>query len=142
MIKVFYNSHGLSYTTFEFSDLKLSDPIVTADGFNLTISLQITNTGAIAGSEVAQVYVTLPTTYELTHPPLQLKGFSKVNLEPGKSEVVQVQLDKYAVSYWDDRFSTWAVEKGEYLIRAGPSSDRLGLEATFIVEKGFEWQGI
>ncbi|KAJ7677968.1 beta-glucosidase [Mycena polygramma] len=134
--------HGLSYTTFEFSDFKLSGPTVSADEFNLTVSLQITNTGAVAGSEVAQVYVTLPTTSELTHPPLQLKGFAKVNVEPGKSEVVQIQLDKYAVSYWDDRFSTWVVEQGEYLIRAGPSSDRLSLTATFVVEKGFEWQGI
>lgn len=108
----------------------------------MTVSLQITNTGAVAGSEVAQVYVTLPATSELTHPPLQLKGFAKVNIEPGKSEVVQIQLDKYAVSYWDDRFSTWAVEKGEYLVRAGPSSDKLSLEATFVIEKGFEWQGI
>ncbi|KAJ6551199.1 glycoside hydrolase family 3 protein [Mycena capillaripes] len=139
---LFAFGHGLSYTTFEFSDFKLSPPTVSAKEFNLTVSLQITNTGAVAGSEVAQVYVTLPTTSELTHPPLQLKGFVKVNLEPGKAEVVQIQLDKYAVSYWDDRFSTWTVEKGEYLIRAGPSSDKLSLQATFVIEKGFEWQGI
>ncbi|KAJ6482510.1 beta-glucosidase [Mycena sanguinolenta] len=139
---LFAFGHGLSYTTFEFSDLKLSKPTVSADEFNLTVSLRLANTGTIAGFEVAQIYVTLPTTSELTHPSLQLKGFAKVNLEPGKSETVEVQLDKYAVSYWDDRFSTWAVEKGEYLIRAGPSSDRLSLEATFVVEKGFEWRGI
>ncbi|KAJ7041012.1 beta-glucosidase [Mycena alexandri] len=137
-----FSPTGLSYTTFEFSDLKLSQPVVTADSFNLTVSLEITNTGTVAGSEVAQVYVTLPTTSELTHPPLQLKGFAKVKLEPGKSETVTIELDKYAVSYWDDRFSTWAVEKGEYLIRAGSSSDLLVLDATFAVEKGFEWRGI
>jgi beta-glucosidase len=136
------NSHGLSYTTFDFSDFKLSEPIVSANGFSLTVSLKITNTGTVAGSEVAQVYVTLPTTSELSHPPLQLKGFAKVNIEPGSSEVVEIELDKYAVSYWDDRFSTWAVEKGEYLIRAGPSSDRLSLEKVFVIEKGFEWRGI
>ncbi|KAJ7251130.1 beta-glucosidase [Mycena haematopus] len=139
---LFAFGHGLSYTTFDFSDIQLSKPTVSADEFNLTVSLQITNTGAVAGSEVAQIYVTLPTTSELTHPPLQLKGFAKVNLEPGKSEMVEVQLDKYAVSYWDDRFSTWVVEKGEYLIRAGPSSDQLSLEETFVVEKAFEWRGI
>ncbi|KAJ7779235.1 beta-glucosidase [Mycena metata] len=139
---LFAFGHGLSYTTFEFSNLKLSQPVVTADSFSLTVSLEITNTGSIAGSEVAQIYVTLPTTFEVTHPPLQLKGFAKVNLEPGKSETVKIELDKYAVSYWDDRFSTWAVEKGEYLIRAGSSSDLLALEAAFAVEKGFEWRGI
>ncbi|KAJ7472420.1 beta-glucosidase [Mycena galericulata] len=134
--------HGLSYTTFKFDDLQLSKPVVSSDKFDLTVSLQITNTGDVAGSEVAQVYVTLPTTSDLTHPPLQLKGFAKVNLEPGKSETVKIHLDKYAVSYWDDRFTTWTVEKGEYLIRAGPSSDQLSLKATFAVDKGFEWRGI
>ncbi|KAF8201332.1 beta-glucosidase [Mycena galopus ATCC 62051] len=131
-----------SFGHFHSENGKLSKPEVSCDQFKLTVSLQITNTGAIAGSEVAQVYVTLPTTSELTHPPLQLKGFAKVNLEPGKSEVVEIELDKYAVSYWDDRFSTWAVERGEYLVRAGPSSDQLALEATFAIEKGFEWRGI
>ncbi|KAF7330642.1 Glycoside hydrolase family 3 protein [Mycena sanguinolenta] len=139
---LFAFGHGLSYTTFEFSNLKLSKPTESADDINLTASLQITNTGPVTGSEVAQIYVTLPATSELTHPPLQLKGFAKVNLEPGKSETVEVQLDKYAVSYWDDRFTTWTVEKGEYLVRAGPSSDLLSLGATFVVEKGFEWRGI
>ncbi|KAJ6598236.1 beta-glucosidase [Mycena vulgaris] len=139
---LFAFGHGLSYTSFKFSDLQLSQPIVTTDEFNMTVSLQITNTGDVAGSEVAQVYVTHPTTSDLTHAPLQLKGFVKVKLEPGKSETVQIKLDKYAVSYWDDRFSTWTVEKGEYLIRVGPSSDQLCLEAKFAVEKGFEWQGI
>ncbi|KAJ7100754.1 beta-glucosidase [Mycena belliarum] len=134
--------HGLSYTTFEFSDLRLSKPTVSSDEVNMNVSLQITNTGAVAGSEVAQVYVTLPTTSELTHPPLHLKGFAKVTLEPGASTTVRIELDKYAVSYWDDRFTTWAVEKGEYLIRVGPSSDQLPLEAAFVIEKGFEWRGL
>lgn len=110
-------SHGLSYTSFGFANLQLSKPVVSSDEFNLNVSLQITNTGDVAGSEVAQVYVTLPTTSDLTHPPLQLKGFAKVNLESGKSETVQIQLDKYAVSYWDARFTTWTVEAGEYLVR-------------------------
>ncbi|KAJ7705594.1 beta-glucosidase [Mycena rosella] len=139
---LFAFGHGLSYTSFEFSNLQLSQPVVSSDAFDLVVSLQIANTGAVAGSEVAQVYVTLPTTSDLTHPPLQLKGFAKVKLEPGKSETVQIKLDKYAVSYWDDRFTTWAVEQGEYLVRVGPSSDQLSLEATFVIKKGFEWRGI
>ncbi|KAK7052101.1 glycoside hydrolase family 3 protein [Favolaschia claudopus] len=139
---LFAFGHGLSYTTFRFSDLKLSNQSVSADQFNLAVSLRIENTGSIAGSEIAQLYITLPTTSALTHPPLQLKGFAKVNLEPGAGQVVEIQLDKYAVSYWDDRFSTWAVEKGEYLIRAGPASDQLPLSASFVIDKGFEWRGI
>ncbi|KAJ6616680.1 glycoside hydrolase family 3 protein [Mycena sp. CBHHK59/15] len=139
---LFAFGHGLSYTTFDFANLQLSQPTVTSDQFNLVVSVDITNTGDVAGSEVVQLYISLPTTSELTHPPLQLKGFAKVKLEPGKSETVQIQLDKYAVSYWDDRFTTWVVEQGEYLLRVGSSSDRLHLAETFAVEKGFEWRGI
>ncbi|KAJ7621338.1 beta-glucosidase [Roridomyces roridus] len=136
--------HGLSYTTFEFSNLKLSAPSVSPSTgeFSLTVSMDVTNTGSVAGAEVAQIYISLPRTSELTHVPLQLKGFSKVLLEPGQTASASVELDKYAVSYWDDRFSTWVVEKGEYGVKVGAGSDRLGLEAVFGVEKGFEWQGL
>lgn len=134
--------HGLSYTIFKFSSLKLSAPPVSPSEFNLDVSLNISNMGSVAGAEVAQIYITLPLTSELTHPPLQLKGFAKVWLEPGQTQSVSVHLDKYSVSYWDDRYNTWAVEKGEYLVRVGPGSDKLPLQASFVVERGFEWQGI
>ncbi|KAF7299413.1 Glycoside hydrolase family 3 protein [Mycena indigotica] len=139
---LFAFGHGLSYTTFDLSDLQVSKPVVSASDVELTVSLQVTNTGSIAGSEVAQVYVTLPKTSVLTHPPLQLKGFAKVRLEPGKSEVVNITLDKYAVSYWEERFSTWVVEKGEYGLRVGPSSDQLALQASFTLDRGLEWRGL
>ncbi|KAJ7220655.1 beta-glucosidase [Mycena pura] len=139
---LFAFGHGLSYTTFDLSSLQLSQPTVTSDEFNLTVSLRIANTGGVAGAEVVQVYVTFPDMSGLTHPPLQLKGFAKVMLEPGQSEVVNIQLDKYAVSYWEERFATWVVEKGEYLVQVGNSSDRLGLQAKFVLERGFEWRGL
>jgi beta-glucosidase len=85
----------------------------------------------------------LPETSNVTHPPLQLKAFAKVrDLKPGGSERVELRLDKYAVSYWDDQFHTWTVERGDYRVRVGTSSDNLLLEATFVVAKGFEWRGI
>ncbi|KAJ7070143.1 beta-glucosidase [Mycena amicta] len=139
---LFAFGHGLSYTTFELSNLELSKPVVTSSEVELTVSLKIANTGTVAGSEVAQVYVTLPQTSALTHPPLQLKGFAKVHLAPGESEVVSIALDKYAVSYWEERFSTWVVEKGEYVVRVGSSSDQLALRASFVLDKGFEWRGL
>jgi len=90
-----------------------------------------------------QLYVALPTTSSLTHPPLQLRAFAKVrDLVPGASEHVDLRLDKYAVSYWDDQFHTWSVERGDYGVRVGTSSDNLPLQATFTVVKGFEWTGI
>ena len=90
-----------------------------------------------------QLYIALPASSDLTHPPLQLKAFAKVrDLKPGASQRAELHLDKYAVSYWDDRFDTWSVEKGEYRVHVGASSDNLPLEATFNLVAGFEWKGI
>ncbi|PPQ73649.1 hypothetical protein CVT26_010607 [Gymnopilus dilepis] len=140
---LFAFGHGLSYTTFSLSDLKLSQPVVADGDFNLTITLSVSNTGAVKGSEVVQVYVSMPTTSDLSHPPLQLKDFAKVrDLAPGSSEQVHVKLDKYAVSYWSELYDTWAVEKGVYGVKIGTSSDRLSLSASFEVPVGFEWRGL
>ncbi|KAF8963765.1 beta-glucosidase [Flammula alnicola] len=135
--------HGLSYTTFTLSALTLSQPIITTGEFTLTASVKVTNIGSVAGSEVVQLYISLPSTSELTHPALQLKGFAKVrDIAPAVSETVQITLDKYAVSYWSELYNTWIVEKGVYGVKVGTSSDRLPLEATFGLSSGFEWNGI
>ncbi|OSD02184.1 glycoside hydrolase family 3 protein [Trametes coccinea BRFM310] len=137
--------HGLSYTTFEHSDLSLSEPKILGGDLSLTASVKVTNTGSVAGTDVVQLYVSYPTTSELTHPPLMLKAFAKVfDLAPGKSEVVHLALDKYAVSYWEDRISRWVVDDGEYVVRVGSSSapKALSLSATFKIGKRFEWNGL
>lgn len=123
--------------------MKLSEATVSNSEFNLTVSLSITNTGNIKGSQVVQVYISLPTTSELSHPALQLKGFAKVrDLAPGTSETVNIHLDKYAVSYWSELYNTWVVEKGVYGVKVGTGSDRLILDAIFDIKQGFEWRGI
>lgn len=72
-----------------------------------------------------------------------LKAFAKVrDLEPGKNEKVILRLDKYAVSYWEERIARWAVDAGEYKVRVGSSSENLPLEGSFKVVKGFEWNGL
>ncbi|PPQ85427.1 hypothetical protein CVT25_006319 [Psilocybe cyanescens] len=135
--------HGLSYTTFELKDLSLSQPSITGSEFSLTVSLNVTNTGTITGSEVVQIYIAAPTTSELSHPLLQLKGFSKVkDLAPGETKKVEVVLDKYAVSYWSEMYDTWAVERGVWGVKVGTASDKLPLEGTFEIVRGFEWKGI
>jgi beta-glucosidase len=89
------------------------------------------------------VYTSLPATPELTHPLLQLKGFTKVrDLVPGSKKHVEVVLDKYAVSYWNDIIDAWTVETGIYRLEIGTSSDCLSLGATFEVVKGFDWSGL
>ncbi|KAG6825905.1 hypothetical protein H0H92_001914 [Tricholoma furcatifolium] len=134
---------GLSYTTFSISDLQLSTPVISNSEVSITASVTVTNTGSVAGSEVVQLYVVPPATSDLTHASLQLKAFKKVrNLQPGASERVELSLDKYAVSYWEERFSTWTVEKGVYGVKVGASSDALKLDATFALSKGFEWNGL
>lgn len=136
---------GLSYTTFQYDGLKLSVPAYSAGNVAVTASVVVTNTGSVAGSDVVQLYVTLPATSELTHPPLMLKAFAKVrDLGPGKSEAVKLHLDKYAVSYWEARISRWVVERGEYTVRVGRSSapEDLGLSAKFVLDNGFEWNGL
>ncbi|THG97996.1 hypothetical protein EW026_g4112 [Hermanssonia centrifuga] len=142
---LFHFGQGLSYTTFQYSDLKLSKPTYSENDVSITASVTVTNTGDVAGSDVVQLYVTFPTTSELTHPPLMLKAFAKVrDLASGKSEAVNLQLDKYAVSYWEDRISRWVVESGEYVVRAGRSSapEDLTLETKLILDQGFEWNGL
>ena len=83
--------------------------------FRLGISITVENIGPVTGSEVVQVYISLPATSKLTHPPLQLKGFAKAHdLIPGNKEQLEVVLDKYAVSYWNVVKNAWTVEKGVY----------------------------
>jgi beta-glucosidase len=138
-------SHGLSYTKFSLSNLQLSEAVISGGEFRLAVSLTVENVGNVTGSEVVQVYVSLPATSGLTHPMLQLKGFAKVrDLVPGGKERrdVEVVLDKYAVSYWNDVVDAWMVEKGVYRVEVGTGSDCLSLGATFEVVKGFEWSGL
>jgi len=140
---LFAFGHGLSYTKFTLTNLKLSTPLISDGEFSLTASLSVSNTGRLTGSEAVQLYIAFPTISRLTHPPLQLKAFAKVyDLEPGKDQHVELQLNKYAVSYWDDLPNAWTVEKGEYGVYVGTSSDDLPLQSSFTVKNGFEWRGI
>lgn len=139
------NSHGLSYTKFQYSDLSISEPTYADGDIHIAATLRLTNTGSVTGSEAVQLYVTLPAAAEYTHPPLQLKAFEKIKgLEAGASKEVTLKLDKYAVSYWDEKYSTWNVDKGIYTVRVGGSSaeESLVLSAQFEVPKSFTWNGL
>ena len=143
MIFQICRSHGLSYSKFSLSNLQLSEAVVSGGDFRLVVSLTVENIGNVIGSEVVQVYISLPATSELTHPLLQLKGFTKVReLVPGNKENAEVVLDKYAVSYWNDIIDAWTVEKGVYRLEVGTGSDCLSLGATFEVTEGFDWSGL
>ncbi len=114
--------HGLSYTTFEYANLKLvrQDPKVVA-------SLTLRNAGNLAGKEVVQLYVH-DVASTLERPDKELKGFEKVYLDAGESKIVEISLDNEAFRYYDPEVSEWVLEPGEFIIKVGPSSRDIRLE--------------
>jgi len=138
-------SHGLSYTSFTLSDLKISEPTVSGDQFNATVIVTLTNTGSVAGSQVIQLYIGLPDTSDFTHPRWQLRAFEKVrDMRPGESRYITLALDRLSVSYWEKE---WIVEEGTYKVRVAFSSEEGADEGQeilgkFGISKGFEWVGL
>ena len=103
--------YGLSYTTFEYSDLKVNEDSAT---------FTITNTGDWDGAEIAQMYVAKPGA-KIFRPERELKGFSKVFLKAGESQIVTIPLDDKAFRYWNVQTNRWEVEGGIYQIQIGAS---------------------
>ncbi|KAI0340159.1 putative beta-glucosidase from glycoside hydrolase family GH3 [Trametopsis cervina] len=134
--------HGLSYTDFDFSNLKLS-PVSSHDAsFSLDASVTVKNIGSVAGSEVVQLYITIPEI-GLSTPKLQLRGFAKAkDLAPGASAAVSIHLDKYAVSYWDAVQDAWKAQAGTYEVLVGKSSDNIVLKSEFELKEDFSWTGL
>ncbi|KAF5369139.1 hypothetical protein D9757_011062 [Collybiopsis confluens] len=142
IVPQFAFGHGLSYSTFALSSIKISDPAIDKSECTFTVSVAVANSSSVTGSEVVQLYVSLPSTPEYTHPARQLKGFHKVDLKAGESKTIEILLDKYAVSYWDDKINSWVVERGVYGIDIGVSSDDIRLSGSLELKKGFEWNGL
>jgi beta-glucosidase len=117
---------GLSYTTFSFSDLKV--PASSTCGSTISVSFDVTNTGKVAGAEVAEVYVSDPSA-KVQRPERELKGFEKVRLDPGETKHVTMSLDARAFSYWDEKKHNWTIDPGKFLILVGDSSENTPLHA-------------
>ena len=118
---------GLTYTSFSFSDLTMS-PTTLSDGGTTTATVDVTNTGSVAGSDTVQAYVDDPT--KAGEPPEQLKGFDKVTLDPGQSTTVSIPLGPQAFSTWNSTEQAWVEQPGQYRVMVGDSSGNLPLEAT------------
>lgn len=118
---------GLSYTSFEYSDIKLKKKNLTK-GEGAKVTFTIKNTGDVAGSEIAQVYVAKPES-KIFRAPKELKGFVKIHLEPGEEKKFTVELDDRAFAFWNTATEDWCVESGEYKILIGASSRDIRLEA-------------
>ena len=115
---------GLSYTTFEYSDLKVTDK-----GAAFTVR----NTGDAAGAEVVQMYVGLPAS-KILRAKKELKGFAKIFLAPGESKEVTIPFDGYTFRYWNVKKNAWTVEGGTYIVSIGSSVADIRLTGTIEVK--------
>ena len=111
--------HGLSYTTFEVSDLRLSSSTVSQNG-SLQASVTVTNTGSRKGDEVVQLYLHDPVA-SISQPVRRLRGFERVTLDPGEARTVTFTLDKSDFGFYDNR-GKFVVEPGQIDVYAGNSS--------------------
>jgi beta-glucosidase len=122
---------GLSYTTFSLSNAKIVDPAPGTSGFQ--VAFDIENTGAMAGAEVAQVYVGMAAARG--EPPNRLMGWQKVLLDPGALQHVTITVDEndssHPLSYWDTALNTWRISPGNYPVFLGTDSASLTKVGTF-----------
>jgi beta-glucosidase len=117
--------HGLSYTTFRFSKLKLR-----RQGSKFTVKARVKNVGKRAGVAVPQLYLGLPSS-KVKQPAKALKGFARINLKRGKSRQVKFIVDRRGLSFWNSHKNRWQVAKGCYRVYVGSSSRKLPLRGKF-----------
>ncbi len=124
--------HGLTYTTFEYKDLKLERGVGACD---IKVLFTLKNTGDCAAAEVPQVYVENAVCDE--HRPVrELRGFKKIFLKPGEEKQIEFQLDRRAFTYYDIDLDDWYAPSGEYVIAVGSSSRDLKLKKSITINSG------
>lgn len=121
---------GIAYTSFAFSHLHVSTPDA-AD--RVTVTLDLTNTGPVAGADVVQVYVGAPSS--AGEPIHQLREFAKVNLAPGETQPISITLGRRAFEMWTTSSQRWELIGGKHQILVGDSSRHLPLHAAVTVRK-------
>ena len=121
--------HGLSYTTFEYSNAKAAKPSMTAAG-TLKVSVDVENTGSVDGAEVVQLYIADPEA-SVDRPAKELKGFEKVFLKAGEKKTVTFEIDAEDLSYFDAEKHEWVAEPGEFQALLGSSSEDLKAMVSF-----------
>lgn len=113
--------HGLSYTSFAISDLRMKDTFRYDEEDTFEVTVRVTNTGDRAGAEVVQLYLSDEVSTQIKAVK-ELKGFQKVFLQPGESADVTIQLDKEALSSFDEELASWVCEPGWFTVQVGNSS--------------------
>lgn len=123
---------GLSYSTFEYSNLTVSQKAIK-DSDTLTVTVNVKNTSDVAGQEIVQLYIK-DVESSVVRPEKELKGFEKVDLQPGEEKIATFLLDKRAFSYYNVQLKDWHVETGEFDILIGSSSKDITLHERIFVE--------
>ena len=133
----FVFGHGLSYTQFQYDDIKVN---LTEENekINATVKFKITNIGEKEGAEVAQVYVN-DVESSVKRPVIELKGFEKVKLMPGESKEVIVKLDKKSFAFYSEEENAWIVEEGKFNILIGSSSSDIRLEEAINIKSKYKF---
>jgi beta-glucosidase len=118
--------YGLSYTSFEYSDLKLSAQQLRRDGA-VTVSVNVRNTGTRSGDEVVQMYIA-HTDSKVERPIKELRGFKRVTLRPGETATVSLPLKASTLAYWDESRGSFEVEADQLNVMVGSSSADIKLQ--------------
>ncbi len=129
---LFAFGHGLSYTTFKLSDLRLDNATITRDG-KVCATVKVKNTGKRAGAETVQLYIS-DNHSSVDRPEKELKGFCKVWLDAGEEQEISIPITVEDLSYWDESTSSWKAENGTFIVLAGNSSDNITLKTNLTLQ--------
>jgi len=130
---LFSFGHGLSFTQFDISNIKLSKNTV-ANNDNIVVTATVKNTGLIAGAEVVQLYLR-DIKSSVLRPTKELKGFTKVMLQPQETQTVSFKLTMRDLSFWDENTQDWLAEAGEFEVLLGNSLDNISQQAKFTLQQ-------
>jgi beta-glucosidase len=107
------------------------------------VSFEITNSGTVPGAEVSQLYIAADeATSSIQRPKKELKGFKKIHLQPGETGRIEIPLDRFTTSFWDEEPHCWVSERGVYRVLVGSSSREILLEGDLYVEETTRWSGL
>lgn len=129
---LFAFGHGLSYTDFAYDEAICKKPSVKA-GKNVTVSVDVTNTGDVAGKEVVQLYIADQES-SLVRPVKELKGFKKIALNPGETQTVTFTIEPEMLKFFDDTKHEWVLEKGKFTAHIGSSSEDIRTQVEFEIK--------
>lgn len=121
---------GLSYTDFAYKNLDIDSELLA--GESLSVEFEIENTGEVQGAEIAQIYVR-DLECSVPRPDRELKGFAKIELKPGESKALKLELPPKAFAFWAEEQNDWCIEAGEFEILLGSSSQDIRLRATVTI---------